>query len=88
MDEDTRSNDFVDYQNPYMFMEMRTNLSREQYDERKALYPSLDQLQPGITQQVTNNKNLNNLKFKLRAKGMDSKVTQFMDERPPHDFEQ
>ena len=34
---------------------MKNNPSRELYEEHKALYPSLENLQPGITQLIQTN---------------------------------
>ena len=75
-----RANDFIDYQNPYMFVETRFKVSREQYDEPKALYPSLEDLQPGVSQSLQANKNLRNLKFKMWAKEMQEKLQRHKEE--------
>jgi hypothetical protein len=57
-----------------MFLEARAKLSREQYDENKALYPSVDDLQENISQQIQSNKKMKNLKFKLWCKEMGDKL--------------
>lgn len=63
-----------------MFLETRNKVSREQYDEHKALYPSVENLQEGITQLVKTNKKLKNLKFKLWAREMEAKLKERHEE--------
>ena len=74
LEEDHRANDFIDYQNPYMFLEFPNKVLREQYDDHKALYPSVEDMQEGITNKIEDNKSHNNLNFKLWFKEMDDKL--------------
>jgi hemerythrin superfamily protein len=48
-----------------MFLETRTNACREQYDDHKSLYPSVDNLIEGISDKIKENKESKNLKMKL-----------------------
>lgn len=57
-----------------MFLENRAKVSREQYDEHKALYPSVDDLQNNTTAQIQSNKKHKNLNFKLWVKQMSDKL--------------
>ena len=73
MEEDYRANDFIDYQNPFMFLEFPWKLIREN-NEHKALYPSLEELNEGVLHKIQANKNLKNLRFKIWAKEMNEKL--------------
>jgi hypothetical protein len=57
-----------------MFLENRAKVSREQYDEHKALYPSVDDLQKDITHEIQTNKKSKNLNFKFWFKQMSDKL--------------
>mmetsp|Transcript_8720 Transcript_8720/g.9905 ORF Transcript_8720/g.9905 Transcript_8720/m.9905 type:complete len:94 (+) Transcript_8720:295-576(+) len=74
IEEDNRANDFIDYQNPYLFLEFSSKAVREQYDEHQALFPSVDDLQQDLTHKIQTNKDLKNLKFKLWVKEMSDKL--------------
>uniref|UniRef100_A0A7S3NV70 Uncharacterized protein n=1 Tax=Euplotes crassus TaxID=5936 RepID=A0A7S3NV70_EUPCR len=74
MEEDSRANEFIDYQNPYMFLEFPPKPAREQYDDHKALYPGLDELEEGITRKIELNKRLKGLKLKIWFQDMDKKL--------------
>ena len=70
-----RANEFIDYQNPYMFLEFPPKGAREQYDNHKALYPSLNDLEEGVTQEIQKNKKVKGLKFKLWFNEMNQKFS-------------